>query len=312
MCFIPSSSHVPVADESALPPPSALLAHQRNMKLGDDASSASASVPADDPSRLPPVAVHTRSVVCAVRCELRFVDCEGRSDGKGVKQMFKVRRGDFFLLLFFLSFSSIPVFNLMVTFSLYLYCPPFFTSHVVSHCTYPHCGSTPPPQGMKPKTLILVRGSDDDKEHLKQYCTEQIAHCKSVFAPRKGHTLDVAADLSVFTIKLKESLEQTLRWQDMPGDYQVPPSFASSIPFAEIIRPSDMPVFFQASFRTSFHVSHFLAFALSHYLACALSSFSCVRTVHCVATRSPGSTARFASRAVCRRWRPPPLRHRRR
>jgi cleavage and polyadenylation specificity factor subunit 2 len=111
-----------------------------------------------------PVSVHSKSIAVPVRCEVLFVDCEGRSDGKGLKSIFK---------------------------------------------------------NLKPKTLILIHGNDDDKEHLKQYCGEQIPNCKNIFVPLKGQTLDITADLSVFSIKLKESMEQLLRWQDMPGDYQV-------------------------------------------------------------------------------------------
>ena len=143
------------------------LGMEGDAKAGGSAAStaasalaAAAAAEAEAAENETPVAVHSRVVQCAVRCAVRFIDFEGRSDGKGLK-------------------------NLV--------------------------------QKIAPRKLILIRGADSDKELVRRHVTA----CKDVFVPRAGQTLDLTADLSVFSIRIKESLEQLLQFTDLPDNYQV-------------------------------------------------------------------------------------------
>ncbi|KAF1897485.1 hypothetical protein Lal_00035191 [Lupinus albus] len=96
-----------------------------------------------------------------VRCSLVYMDFEGRSDGRSIK-------------------------------------------NILSH--------------VAPLKLVLVHGSAEATEHLKQHCLKNV--CPHVYAPQIEETIDVTSDLCAYKVQLSERLMSNVLLKKI-GDYEV-------------------------------------------------------------------------------------------
>ncbi|XP_057446178.1 cleavage and polyadenylation specificity factor subunit 2 [Lotus japonicus] len=96
-----------------------------------------------------------------VRCSLVYMDFEGRSDGRSIK-------------------------------------------NILSH--------------VAPLKLVLVHGSAEATEHLKQHCLKNV--CPHVYAPQIEETIDVTSDLCAYKVQLSEKLMSNVLFKKL-GDYEV-------------------------------------------------------------------------------------------
>ncbi|GBG69921.1 hypothetical protein CBR_g4749 [Chara braunii] len=69
-----------------------------------------------------------------------------------------------------------------------------------------------------PLKMILVHGSAEATEHLRQYCIRNI--CPHVHAPRIGEWVEVSSDTNVFKVRLTEKLMTEVIFKKL-GDYEV-------------------------------------------------------------------------------------------
>lgn len=70
-----------------------------------------------------------------------------------------------------------------------------------------------------PRKLVLVRGSVDAKNELKQSCEN--SGCKNVQIAKNNQTLTITADLGTFKVRLKDTLEKTLKFHRIRDSYEV-------------------------------------------------------------------------------------------
>ncbi|KAL2967280.1 hypothetical protein AAZX31_16G166100 [Glycine max] len=96
-----------------------------------------------------------------VRCSLVYMDFEGRSDGRSIK-------------------------------------------NILSH--------------VAPLKLVLVHGSAEATEHLKQHCLKHV--CPHVYAPQLEETIDVTSDLCAYKVLLSEKLMSNVLFKKL-GDYEL-------------------------------------------------------------------------------------------
>ncbi|QCD94826.1 cleavage and polyadenylation specificity factor subunit 2 [Vigna unguiculata] len=96
-----------------------------------------------------------------VKCLLVYMDFEGRSDGRSIK-------------------------------------------NILSH--------------VAPLKLVLVHGSAEATEHLKQHCLKHV--CPHVYAPQIDETIDVTSDLCAYKVQLSEKLMSNVLFKKL-GDYEV-------------------------------------------------------------------------------------------
>lgn len=96
-----------------------------------------------------------------VKCALYYMDFEGRSDGRSIK-------------------------------------------NILAH--------------VAPIKLVLVHGSAEATEHLRQHCVKNV--CRDVYAPRIGETQDVTSDLCAYKVRLTERLMSSVLFRKL-GDYEV-------------------------------------------------------------------------------------------
>nr|KYP65390.1 Cleavage and polyadenylation specificity factor subunit 2 [Cajanus cajan] len=96
-----------------------------------------------------------------VRCSLVYMDFEGRSDGRSIK-------------------------------------------NILSH--------------VAPLKLVLVHGSAEATEHLKQHCLKHV--CPHVYAPQIEETIDVTSDLCAYKVQLSEKLMSNVLFKKL-GDYEI-------------------------------------------------------------------------------------------
>lgn len=96
-----------------------------------------------------------------VRCLLVYMDFEGRSDGRSIK-------------------------------------------NILSH--------------VAPLKLVLVHGSAEATEHLKQHCLKHV--CPHVYAPQIEETIDVTSDLCAYKVQLSEKLMSNVLFKKL-GDYEI-------------------------------------------------------------------------------------------
>lgn len=68
-----------------------------------------------------------------------------------------------------------------------------------------------------PLKLVLVHGSAEATEHLKQHSLKHVPH---VFAPKLGETVDVTSDLSAYKVRLTERLMSNVLFRKL-GDYEL-------------------------------------------------------------------------------------------
>ncbi|CAJ2666763.1 cleavage and polyadenylation specificity factor subunit 2 [Trifolium pratense] len=96
-----------------------------------------------------------------VRCSLVYMDFEGRSDGRSIK-------------------------------------------NILSH--------------VAPLKLVLVHGSAEATDHLKQHCLKNV--CPHVYAPQIEETIDVTSDLCAYKVQLSEKLMSNVLFKKL-GEYEI-------------------------------------------------------------------------------------------
>ncbi|OAY60627.1 cleavage and polyadenylation specificity factor subunit 2 isoform X2 [Manihot esculenta] len=69
-----------------------------------------------------------------------------------------------------------------------------------------------------PLKLVLVHGSAESTEHLKQHCLKHV--CPQVFAPQIEETIDVTSDLCAYKVQLSEKLMSNVLFKKL-GDYEI-------------------------------------------------------------------------------------------
>lgn len=69
-----------------------------------------------------------------------------------------------------------------------------------------------------PLKLVLVHGSAEATEHLKQHCSKHV--CPHVYAPQIGETIDVTSDLCAYKVQLSEKLMSNVLFKKL-GDYEI-------------------------------------------------------------------------------------------
>ncbi|KAI4351721.1 hypothetical protein L6164_006048 [Bauhinia variegata] len=69
-----------------------------------------------------------------------------------------------------------------------------------------------------PLKLVLVHGSAEATEHLKQHCLQHV--CPHVYAPQIEETIDVTSDLCAYKVQLSEKLMSNVLFKKL-GDYEI-------------------------------------------------------------------------------------------
>ncbi|KAH7690730.1 cleavage and polyadenylation specificity factor subunit 2 protein [Dioscorea alata] len=69
-----------------------------------------------------------------------------------------------------------------------------------------------------PLKLVLVHGSAEATEHLKQYCSKQFY--PHIYAPQIEETIDVTSDLCAYKVQLTEKLMSNVIFKKL-GDYEI-------------------------------------------------------------------------------------------
>ncbi|KAH0688208.1 hypothetical protein KY284_018761 [Solanum tuberosum] len=69
-----------------------------------------------------------------------------------------------------------------------------------------------------PLKLVLVHGSAEATEHLKQHCLKHV--CPQVYAPQLEETIDVTSDLCAYKVQLSEKLMSQVLFKKL-GDYEI-------------------------------------------------------------------------------------------
>ncbi|CAN6461689.1 unnamed protein product [Victoria cruziana] len=73
-------------------------------------------------------------------------------------------------------------------------------------------------KNVAPLKLVLVHGSAEATEHLKQHCLKNV--CSHVYAPQIDETIDVTSDLSAYKIQLSERVMSNVLFKKL-GEYEV-------------------------------------------------------------------------------------------
>jgi len=140
--------------------------------------------------KMPTKVVHNR-VVSELRCGIKYIDFEGRSDGRSIKAIL---------------------------------------THVA------------------PRKLIIIRGAPPAIDHLVQHVEQTLKHiCKSVVVPDISECVDLTSDTSIFKLRLKETLLDSLEFSQV-GDYElsyvdgrliVPPHPSGAVPMLDVYTGPD-------------------------------------------------------------------------
>uniref|UniRef100_A0A7N0RI13 Cleavage and polyadenylation specificity factor subunit 2 n=1 Tax=Kalanchoe fedtschenkoi TaxID=63787 RepID=A0A7N0RI13_KALFE len=69
-----------------------------------------------------------------------------------------------------------------------------------------------------PLKLVLVHGSAEATEHLKEHCVKHV--CPHVYSPQIEETIDVTSDLCAYKVQLSEKLMSNVLFKKL-GDYEV-------------------------------------------------------------------------------------------
>ncbi|CAN4085894.1 unnamed protein product [Withania somnifera] len=69
-----------------------------------------------------------------------------------------------------------------------------------------------------PLKLVLVHGSAEATEHLKQHCLKHV--CPHVYAPQLEETIDATSDLCAYKVQLSEKLMSQVLFKKL-GDYEI-------------------------------------------------------------------------------------------
>ena len=65
---------------------------------------------------------------------------------------------------------------------------------------------------LKPRRIILVRGTKENITTMRNFCKEFIPDEKAIFAPKNGELVDVTTERFIYQVKLRDSLFSTLRF----------------------------------------------------------------------------------------------------
>ncbi|PIN22268.1 hypothetical protein CDL12_05024 [Handroanthus impetiginosus] len=71
---------------------------------------------------------------------------------------------------------------------------------------------------VSPLKLVLVHGSAEATEHLKQHCLKSV--CPHVYAPQIEESIDVTSDLCAYKVQLSEKLMSNVLFKKL-GDYEI-------------------------------------------------------------------------------------------
>ncbi|XP_051121439.1 cleavage and polyadenylation specificity factor subunit 2 isoform X2 [Andrographis paniculata] len=71
---------------------------------------------------------------------------------------------------------------------------------------------------VSPLKLVLVHGSAEATEHLKQHCLKSV--CQHVYAPQIEESIDVTSDLCAYKVQLSEKLMSNVLFKKL-GDYEI-------------------------------------------------------------------------------------------
>jgi len=63
---------------------------------------------------------------------------------------------------------------------------------------------------LKPRRIILVRGTKENISTMKNFCKEFIPNEKAIFTPKNGEHIDVTTERFIYQVKLRDSLFSTL------------------------------------------------------------------------------------------------------
>merc|ERR1712012_1333231 len=63
---------------------------------------------------------------------------------------------------------------------------------------------------LKPRRIILIRGSKENISTMKNYCKEFMPNEKAIFTPKNGELIDVTTERFIYQVKLRDSLFSTL------------------------------------------------------------------------------------------------------
>lgn len=69
-----------------------------------------------------------------------------------------------------------------------------------------------------PLKLVLIHGSAEATEHLKQHCLKHV--CPHVYTPQIEETIDVTSDLCAYKVQLSEKLMSNVLFKKL-GDYEI-------------------------------------------------------------------------------------------
>jgi len=65
---------------------------------------------------------------------------------------------------------------------------------------------------LKPRRIILVRGTDENLNALKDFCGEVIGGENNIFVPRNGEVVDATTERFIYQVRLRDSLFSTLNF----------------------------------------------------------------------------------------------------
>lgn len=65
---------------------------------------------------------------------------------------------------------------------------------------------------LRPRRVILVRGSQESLESLRGFCAEVVEGENSVFVPKNGEVVDATTERFIYQVRLRDSLFSTLKF----------------------------------------------------------------------------------------------------
>jgi len=65
---------------------------------------------------------------------------------------------------------------------------------------------------LKPRRVILVRGTDENLNALKDFCGEVIGGGNNIFVPKNGEVVDATTERFIYQVRLRDSLFSTLNF----------------------------------------------------------------------------------------------------
>ena len=65
---------------------------------------------------------------------------------------------------------------------------------------------------LKPRRMILVRGSEENLTALKDFCSDVIGGENNIFVPKNGEVVDATTERFIYQVRLRDSLFSTLNF----------------------------------------------------------------------------------------------------